>query len=70
MTNKLMYIPNENKQNYPFYRLKSVVKTLDTQFNEPTNQNSRKVKLTNRKTLLETSVINSPMNPPFLCGYS
>ena len=47
-----MYIPNENKQNYPFYRLKLVVKSLNTQFNEPTNQNSRKVKLTNRKTLL------------------
>ena len=46
------------------------LKRLDTQLNEATNQNSRKVpkviKLTNKKMLLKTlgtSVINSPMSP-------
>ena len=46
------------------------LKRLDTQLNEATNQNSRKVpkviKLTNKNMLLKslwTSVINSPMSP-------
>ena len=44
---------------------------METQLNEPTNQNSIKVskfiKLINKKTFLQifgTSVINSPMSPP------
>ena len=53
MANKLMYVPNDDTQNYPFCRL--LVETLDTQQNEPTNQNSSKftkvVKPTNKKTL-------------------
>ena len=42
----MMYIPIDHTQNYPFCRLlQLVVETfgLDTQLNEPTNQNSIKV---------------------------
>ena len=38
MANKLMYIPNDAKQNYTFCRLK--LKRLNTYLNKPTNQNS------------------------------
>ena len=52
MTDKLMYIPNVNTQNYPFFRLRLL---LDTQINEPGNQNlkyiaPKVVKPTNKKT--------------------
>ena len=44
------------------------LKQLDTQLNEPTNQNSMKVSKvvtpTNKKKNLGTSVINSPMSLP------
>ena len=42
MANKLMYIPDDDTQNNLFCRLQLVVKLkrLDTQLNEPTNQNS------------------------------
>ena len=43
MADKVMYIPNDDTQNYPFCRLQLVVETLDTQLNEPTNQNPLKV---------------------------
>ena len=44
MTDKLMYIPNEDTQNYPYCRLQLVVKTFWTlNLNEPANQYSRKV---------------------------
>ena len=57
MANKLMYIPNDDKQNNPFFRIQSHwFKRLDIQINELTNQNSIKVpkviKPTNKKTLL------------------
>ena len=52
MADKLMYIPNDGKKNYTYCRFKLVV---DTQLNEPTNQNSMKVpkvvKSTNKKML-------------------
>ena len=55
MTNKLMYIANNDSQNYPFCRLHEVVESLETQLNEPTKQNSTKVpkvvKQTSKKTL-------------------
>ena len=38
MDDKLIYIPNDDTQNYPFCRLQLVVKT----FGLPTNQNSKK----------------------------
>ena len=38
MTDKLMYIPDDNTQNYSF-RLQLVVETLETQLNETLNQN-------------------------------
>ena len=53
MAYKLMYIPNDDTQNYPFCRF---LKQLDTQLNEPINQNSIKapkvVKPKNKKTFL------------------
>ena len=51
-----MFIPNDEKQNYPLCRLQLLDKRLDTQFNEPTNQIkyiSNVVRLTNKKTLLQ-----------------
>ena len=39
MADTVMYIPNDETQNYPFYKLQLViVKRLDTQFNKSTNQ--------------------------------
>ena len=43
MGDKLIYIPNDDTQNYSFCILQLVIKRLDTQFNESTNQNSLKV---------------------------
>ena len=40
MADKLMYIPNNDTQNYPFCRLQFLFKQLDTQIDEPTNQKS------------------------------
>ena len=63
MINKITYFVNINWW----------LKRLDTQINEPTNQNSIKVpkivKPTNKKNYyktLGTSVINDPMSPPSL----
>ena len=51
MAEKLMYIPNDDTQKYPFW-----FKRLYTQIKEPSNQNLIKVpkagKLTNKKMLL------------------
>ena len=56
MTDKLLYIPNDDMQNCPFYRLQLMIETFDTQLNELTNKNLMKVpkvvKPTNEKTLL------------------
>ena len=53
MAEKFMNISNNDIQNYPLCRLQLV---FETQLNEPTNQNSRKipkvVKSTNKKMLL------------------
>ena len=38
MTDKLMYIPNDDKQNYPSVDYDYWV-CLDTQLNDPTNEN-------------------------------
>ena len=54
--NKLMFIPNDEKQKYPLCRLQLLDKRLDTQLNKPTNQIqyvSKVVKLTNKKSLLQ-----------------
>ena len=71
MADKLMYIPNDDTQTYPFCRLQYRLKRLDFQLNEPANQNSIKgtkvFKPTNKKRYyktLRTSVINS-LNVPF-----
>ena len=42
MAKKIMYIPNNNTQNYSFCRVQLVIKTL--KLNDLTNQNSEKVK--------------------------
>ena len=57
MTNKLMYIPNDDTQNYPFCRLKLVFK----RFKNSTKRNIQSkftlapkvVLTTNKKTLLK-----------------
>ena len=49
MANKLMYIPNDNTQNYHSCRLQLVV---DTQLNKSTNQNSVKVVKQTKKKML------------------
>ena len=43
MNNKLMYIPNDDTQNYPICKLQLVMKRLDTPHNEPTNKKSIRV---------------------------
>ena len=40
MANTLMYIPNNNTQITPSVDYNQLLKRLDTQLNEPTNQNS------------------------------
>ena len=54
MAVKLMYIPNDDIQNYRFCRLRIVGEIFGHQPNEPTNQNSIKgpkvVKPTEKKT--------------------
>ncbi len=66
MAVKLMNVFIDKTQNYPFSRLQLVVESLDTQPNEPTNQNSNKIpnvaKPSSKKTL-GTSVINSQLSP-------
>ena len=73
MAVKFMYIPNDSAQNYPFFRLKLMVESLDTKLNEQTNQNSIKSLKLLRKQIrkryyntLGTGVIHSPMSPTFL----
>ena len=65
---KLIYIPNDDTQNYSSVDYNYWLKRLNTELNKPINQNSIKVlkvgKTANKKTLLYktlgTSVINSP----------
>ena len=40
MAEKLLYITNHDKQNYPFVDYNQWLKRLDTQLNKPTNQNT------------------------------
>ena len=55
MAEKLMYIPNANTQNWPFFKLQLVIEMFGHWTNKPTNQNSIKVPQivmpTNKKTL-------------------
>ena len=65
MVNKLMYIPNNDTQNYHFCRLRLVVETFQHS-TKRTNQSKlinrpKVVKTTNKKTLV-TSVINSALS--------
>ena len=56
MSDKLMYIPFDDTQNYSLCKFQLKIETFDTQLNEPTNQNSMKdpkvVRPTNKKTLI------------------
>ena len=56
MADILMYITNDNTQNYPFVDNYQWLKRLNTGLNKPINQNSVKVskvvKPKNKKTLL------------------
>ena len=38
MAYEWIYIPNDDTQNYPYCRLQLVIKTMDTQLNEPTTK--------------------------------
>ena len=63
MVSKFMYIPNNDTQNYPICKSKSVVKRLNTQLNKLTNLNLLKSpKLLSkqiRKHYTKTSKINN-----------
>ena len=70
MADKLMYIPNDKTQNYPYCRLHLVVETIWT-INEPTTQNSLKVQKVVKPTIrirkryhmaLGISVIKRPIS--------
>ena len=68
MTDKFMYIPNDNTQIALSVEYYKWFKRLDTQVNEQTNQNSLKVpsKLKDKKRYyksLGTHVMKSPMSP-------
>ena len=70
MEDKLMYIPTKMIHKItPSVDYNQWLKRWDTQSNKPTNQNPitvpKVVKPTNKKSL-GTTVINSPMSPPFL----
>ena len=56
-----MYIPNDDKQNYPFCRLELVVETNQNLLKSPklVSQRIRK----RYYKILGTSVINSPLSP-------
>ena len=72
MDDKLMYIPNGDIQNYSFFILKLLLKHLNTQLNEETNQNSKFPKLLNHRKrkccdkTLGTSGIKCRISPPSL----
>ena len=75
MADKLMYIPNDDTQNYTFRRLNLLVETFKTQLNEPTNQSPLKSpKLLSQRIrkryykYLGTGVINSPISPLLPCN--
>ncbi len=63
MAAELMFIPNDNTQNFPFNRLKLLAEAFE--LNDPTNQNSLKSpnllsqQIRNKYKTLGTSVINS-----------
>ena len=70
MADKLIYKTSPTKIQIMYFIL---MKSVDTQLNEPANQNSIKVpkvvQRTNKKgyyKTFRTSVINSPMSPPSL----
>ena len=72
----ILYIPNDDTQNYPCCRLQLVVETLvDIYFHEPTNQ-KKSPELINQRIrkriikILGTIVINSPISPPWKCFHS
>ncbi len=70
MADKLMYITNDDTQNYNFRKKNLQLKRLNTKLNESTNQTSLKsLKLLSQRIgkryykTLETSAINSPLSP-------
>ena len=72
MADKMLYIPNDDKQNAPFCRLQLIVQTFGHSINKPANQNSIKIpkllgqRIRKHYKTLGTSVINSPMSPASL----
>ena len=69
MADKLLYIPNEDTQNYPFCRLQLVVLTFGHSEMNLSNfyKSPQSFKANERKRYyktLGTSVINNPLSPP------
>ena len=65
MVNKLMYIPKEDTQNYPFCRLQLGVKTFEQNQYKFLKLLSQRIRKRYYKTL-GTIVITIPMSPPCL----
>ena len=66
MTDKLMYIPNDDTQNYHFCELQFVVKTFERSTNQNSPKSSKLLSQRIRKRYcktLGTSVINIPLYP-------
>ena len=70
MADKLMFIPHDDAQNYPFSILQLVVETLNTQLNDLTNKNLlQSPKFLSQRPIKHyyktfgTSVINSSFSP-------
>ena len=68
MTNKLMYIPNDDTQNYSFCRFQLLVEKSGLDLTEQTNRNLMKVpkavEPTNKKTYPITKLYNKQPNLP------
>ena len=70
MDDNLIYIPNDDTQNYSFCKLKLRVETFGHSLNKPKNQANPTKKRKHYYKTLRTSVINSPMSPPSLIKWA
>ena len=61
MANKLMFIPKDYTQNYPFCSLKLVVQTLEHSIKQSPQSLSQRIRKRYHETL-GTSVINSTLS--------
>ena len=71
MAVKLMYIANDDKQHYPFFKSKLVVETFENKLNTPTNQFSVKLfKKFHYSKTLGTSVKKQLIAPSFFLSHT